>query len=676
MSLKKKKDLKQLLKLSQDNKLSKINPEQKLSLCLIVKNEEKNIERCIKSVENIVDEIVILDTGSTDNTLEIAKKYNTRIFHSEWKNDFALARNEAISHATGDWILILDADEELIEGSNDSIRIFMIPTEDPICYTIRIKNYNERKELQHSNFMTRFFKNHPTLRFKGKIHESIYTENRVMIADDNLYILHHGYKDASKNVEKFKERNNPIIEELFNQEGVNDEYKSFLGFYLGSDKIAFKDYDGAIKEFEDAVSRANIENESQHEFHLHLYLQLAFTYILNSNFDKARKFLLEASEKLPKILNTYEYWTDLGHLDFIEDKFDDSVKNFQKAIEIFENKELNYFRVVNDPFYYYFSLNGLVQCYKKLNLLSKAIEIVDKSYSLLKGKSSNVSDYITFSYLYVSCEDYQKALDTLVIAESLETEEEQKYKILKYMSNLYLKLNKFYESIITQAKIHDPQKVKDNWYAIAQSLEDEKHFDFAEDVYSAIIFVIPDDSQAYLGRAVSRLTKNKTIEALEDIATAKKYAISFEDRVKIALLYMQIGQLYQARVIIEELIKESPEHYELNLYKASLEQSEGKYDSSKQTLLGLISLYPEDQRAYVQIANLMLSIQENDNAIKMYDKAKTLDSTNAYVPYALSICYLNKGDKEKATSYLDEAISIEPDNQNLIEMKEKVLSLK
>ena len=85
----------------------------KLSLCMIVKNEEKFLAGCLESVKNIVDEIIIVDTGSTDKTIEIANSYNAKVYHFEWKNDFSLARNESIKHATGDWILILDADERL-----------------------------------------------------------------------------------------------------------------------------------------------------------------------------------------------------------------------------------------------------------------------------------------------------------------------------------------------------------------------------------------------------------------------------------------------------------------------------------------------------------------------------------------------------------------------------------
>jgi glycosyltransferase involved in cell wall biosynthesis len=80
---------------------------------MIVKNEEACLERCLKSVCDHVDEIIIVDTGSTDGTVEIAKSYGARIYHHPWENDFSKHRNQSLSYATGGWIFQLDADEEL-----------------------------------------------------------------------------------------------------------------------------------------------------------------------------------------------------------------------------------------------------------------------------------------------------------------------------------------------------------------------------------------------------------------------------------------------------------------------------------------------------------------------------------------------------------------------------------
>lgn len=85
-----------------------------LSLCMIVKNEEAALPRTLASVKDVVDEMVVLDTGSRDRTCEIAREFGARVYHFEWGDDFAAARNECLKYATGDWILVLDADEVLV----------------------------------------------------------------------------------------------------------------------------------------------------------------------------------------------------------------------------------------------------------------------------------------------------------------------------------------------------------------------------------------------------------------------------------------------------------------------------------------------------------------------------------------------------------------------------------
>ena len=87
--------------------------QPKLSLCMIVKNEQRWLEDCLNSVKDLVDEMIIVDTGSQDNTVEIAHRFGAKVFDHPWNGDFSEARNHSLGYATGDWILVLDADERL-----------------------------------------------------------------------------------------------------------------------------------------------------------------------------------------------------------------------------------------------------------------------------------------------------------------------------------------------------------------------------------------------------------------------------------------------------------------------------------------------------------------------------------------------------------------------------------
>ena len=109
-----------------------------LSLCMIVKDEEETVGRAIKSVLAVVDEVVVVDTGSTDNTRLIVEGYGARVIDFPWTDDFAAARNAAIAAAYGDWILVLDADE-VLEPIRPVELGRLLSNEDAIAYYARIR---------------------------------------------------------------------------------------------------------------------------------------------------------------------------------------------------------------------------------------------------------------------------------------------------------------------------------------------------------------------------------------------------------------------------------------------------------------------------------------------------------------------------------------------------------
>ena len=101
---------------------------QRVSLCMIVRDEEKNLEACLAPVADLFDEIIIVDTGSQDGTIEIARRFTPHVHHFQWCDDFSAARNESLRHATGDWIFWLDADDRVGPSQVADLRRFVRAT--------------------------------------------------------------------------------------------------------------------------------------------------------------------------------------------------------------------------------------------------------------------------------------------------------------------------------------------------------------------------------------------------------------------------------------------------------------------------------------------------------------------------------------------------------------------
>ena len=173
-----------------------------LSLCAIVRDEEANLPRLLTSVAGLVDEIVITDTGSTDNTVEIAERACAAVRHFTWCDDFSAAYNHSLDHATGEWVLLLDADEELAPGSHDEVRR-LIRREEAFAYTMLRQDYygDEVREDAYSEMLqTRLFRRRDSVRFVGRIHQQLEprltrcaeSEGRRTFASE-VRLRHYGY---------------------------------------------------------------------------------------------------------------------------------------------------------------------------------------------------------------------------------------------------------------------------------------------------------------------------------------------------------------------------------------------------------------------------------------------------------------------------------------------------
>ncbi|MEQ9671754.1 glycosyltransferase [Coleofasciculus sp. G2-EDA-02] len=194
-----------------------------LSLCMIVKNEIDNLPRCLSSAKPYVDEIIVVDTGSNDRTPELATEYGAIVSYFEWCDDFAAARNYAISQASGDWILMLDADDELVVES-DNFKEEMTKNPETIAYSLTYIEVDDQTTMTPLHRLS-LFRNLPDLRYVGRFHELLRYLNPdkklTQISHlDSLKVLHHGY--SKENVHyKDLNRNIPILERIRQQEGLS-----------------------------------------------------------------------------------------------------------------------------------------------------------------------------------------------------------------------------------------------------------------------------------------------------------------------------------------------------------------------------------------------------------------------------------------------------------------------
>lgn len=655
-----------------------INSNKKLSLCVIAKNEEKNIARCLKSVRGVVDEIIVVDTGSSDKTVQIAKRYGAKVFYYEWCNDFASARNYSIDKSTGDWILILDADEELAPISKKNIRSLMIESNLSMCFNIKIKNISQYsdKEYDVENYMTRFFNRNEKNRYIGKIHERIDNFPRNL-PENNIFIIHHGYKDKEFTSKKQTERNLPILENILSDKNISVHDRIVTKFYFAISKIENEEYSIAEESLLDILNESKTVNISQ-SFLVMIYIELIYIYYLIKNFEKFEKFVIQAELDVPLIKDISDYWCFKGLIEYKKENFEQAIKLFTKSIELNVNKVQSNFSKASGVAFYLLSIFRLCE----IGVILKNNEILNKYSKLFLTEAKNYPTYlINLSSIYFNLQEYDKALDlNKDILNSLLKkygDKIDKYEkglrkiILNNMSKIYMIKNLFDEAIEIQSQIHSPEDVKEQWFNLAKTLEEQNNYFESEKVYSSIIKILPNESMAYLYRAKSKMAQgNKDI--VNDLDMSYKYSKENKEKFIIISTYLQIGYIQKAYSCIKDLIELHPTNYELKLYLADIELKLNNIQKSEKILTELIYEYPDLIEIYSKLGNLYFSNGNLDKANEVFESSLNIEPNNSNSLYYLTIINIELDNNEKAYNYVQKALEIQPENEELLYFYEKL----
>lgn len=290
-----------------------------LSLCMIARNEEANLPRVLSSVSGLVDEIILVDTGSSDCTPEIASSFGARVYHFAWCDDFAAARNEALRYARGEWILVLDADDEVDRADLLRLKAVLSVTDAMgLMLPIRSPLDPEGRNVM-TNYLVRVFRNDSRIRFRRRIHETV--EGVILSLGGKIYrlttipILHHGYKEARKVFEKIGERNFRILLQALRENPKDPDILAYLGkayLFRGEVKIARALFEKTLR-----------LSQGKGFFALSTYLDLAF---VEEDVEKALEYLQKARDMDP-------YLPDLW---YVYGKVYQRAERWEEALEAFE----------------------------------------------------------------------------------------------------------------------------------------------------------------------------------------------------------------------------------------------------------------------------------------------------------------------------------------------------
>lgn len=273
-----------------------------LSVCMITRNEAKNITRSIKSIAEYTDEIIVIDTGSQDETIKIAKGLGAKVYSLTWQDDFSYARNFSLKKANSRWILVLDADEELGKVDRLKFRGLLKDSLDE-GYFLTINNLKDSGDILKTKAL-RLFRNRSYYHYENRIHEQIAPSIIKNTSPDyiknlNLEIYHYGYlKNAVNKANKIKRNLNLLLRQ---KDLKND---SFYYFNLGNEYFRGQNYNEAEKYLKIAWKNRDITLIFTHR----LILKLAKCLYLEEKYEDCLFYLKEGLIHYPDYLDLSFYY--------------------------------------------------------------------------------------------------------------------------------------------------------------------------------------------------------------------------------------------------------------------------------------------------------------------------------------------------------------------------------
>lgn len=338
--------------------------EVKISACVIVKNEEKDLPAWLENSRLYADERIVIDTGSTDKTKEIALKAGASVYEVPWNNDFSEAKNSAIKKASGDWIAFLDADETFYEPYLVRTELSEILKKNPAADAVRVTIVNvdeDDRDREIQRFRTvRIFRNRENIRYKNAVHEVLTkTDGSELITVDSekLVVRHTGYS-AGRILEKHR-RNLALLQKDIEENGESPKHYR----YLAASFLGLGFFEEALHYAKKAIESPMKSSDSESELYR---IALRSMEILKRPLEERISWAKKAAEEFPKLS---DFHIVLGKLRLKEKRIDEAETEFRAAEALAgqEQKEATGFSDMEDELY-----RGLAEVAKEKGELGMA----------------------------------------------------------------------------------------------------------------------------------------------------------------------------------------------------------------------------------------------------------------------------------------------------------------
>jgi len=551
------------------------NTNPTISLCMIVKNEERFLPMCLESIKDHVDEIIIVDTGSTDSTIEIAKRYNAKIYHHAWENSFSKARNYSLKYATCDWILILDADEEVEREGAHKLKDVIKENGVNVIYLPVLNRPVGGKNISINN-SERLFKNHLDFHYEGIVHNAL--KHSDLSKKANIKIYHYGYNQGDEQMEKKFIRTSTLLREQIK----NDPENPIPRHYLATSYLNRQKNDECIHEALEAIRLFEQQN-SNVQPQLLTYYTASVAFYRKKDLSNAETYALKAIDFYADYVDAY---CMLSSIYLMQKEYDKCIEVSKKFLKLLKAIESNPTKALVIPY------NNLQHDW----LVHSRMAIVYYE----QGKEHEGAQSLNSA---VNCAD-NKWDPYLVIG-----------KYFLEQGNLKLAEKFFRNGLRTNPNNRGIQ------YYIAETYEKSGEPDKALTHLKKILECCPDETFAQYRAGLLLLKKNQFSEAInmfQSVINKDQQHINALFNLGIAL--EGIGKTAQAKDIYNKILKTKPEHAEALVRLGSLYLDESNHTKAKECFLSTLKLDKYVLEANLALSKICISLNDPEGCVTSCDE--------------------------------------------------------
>ncbi len=601
----------------------------KLSACTIAKNEAKNIEKSINSYKDYVDEIVIVDTGSIDDTVDVAKKAGAKVLNYEWINDFSDAKNFALDNCTGDWIIFLDADEWFDGNSASQIKKAIESTvkNGYSAVACKLVNFADETEVLEVGSTLRVFKKDKNIRFERPIHEVLFdkvkNEPLPSLYTELFVINHSGY--MRKVLANKAKRNKMLLDKTFAL-GKSSPIDYFYGLRENLNiNVEMADYFykliSSISDYREKISLYNI-GPALDDNMLKLVNKLPNRY----SFEERLELLKSSQTLFPEnpIFKYYEYNM------FYNVNRKRAICALKEALKLSEDFEKKHPDSVNS-FYSKASDSFLILGEYEL-LTGDKMKALDYFVNSIKADYSNVRSLIGILYIVGT----QKSEEIVLFLNSIYNTEDK--EILKFLQE-NLRITKFHDTFLYYfVKYNKKFNEVDSSFFTSRLLTEK--FDEVIDLYMNVF------------------NESKDLRALVFVSTAIIVGNRKEKYINLA------GNILPnfSKIINAYFSGENPIYVSENEYQTVLDIfKEIAFLASDETILKYINSFEvENDKLWYDVINYYFNCYSYDMAKKCIEvikgKKENNEDINIYADFVLVSIYFREGNFDEIEPVLDKAI--------------------